>query len=79
MQADHTDDIVLAEVREMGPVTVAQIASGIDFSAPIVRVALNRLKEAGLVESDDYQRRESVWLATDIEPHVDNDGYEVTR
>jgi Mn-dependent DtxR family transcriptional regulator len=77
--ADHTDDIVLTEVREMGPITVAQIATGTDVSAPMVRVALHRLQEAGLVESDDYQRRESVWLATDVEPHVDNEGYEITR
>jgi predicted ArsR family transcriptional regulator len=75
----HTDDVVLAEVREMGPVTVAEIARGTGVSEPMIRIALHRLQEAGLVESDNYQKKAAVWLASDVEPHVDNDGYEITR
>lgn len=56
-------DMVLAEVREVGPVTVAQIVDGIGVSETTVRTALKRLEKAGLVGSDNYQLPARVWIA----------------
>jgi DNA-binding IclR family transcriptional regulator len=56
--------VILAEVREMGPVSTAQIAEGTGLSESTVRRALLELKETGYVESDSYQRRGRVWMAT---------------
>lgn len=55
---------VLAEVRDMGPVTVREIATGAGLPEWRVRAALGELKEAGLVESEGYQRRAHVWMAS---------------
>lgn len=57
--------LVLAEIREMGPVTVADIASGVGLSQTIVRRHLATLEKAGLVESDNYQRRARIYLAAE--------------
>jgi DNA-binding transcriptional ArsR family regulator len=57
-------DEVFAEVREIGPATVAEIVTGIGLSERAVRRALRRLEDAGLVESDNYQLRARVYLAT---------------
>jgi predicted ArsR family transcriptional regulator len=48
--------VVLAEVRDMGPVTVAEIVAGIGLSPSTVRRHLADLETSGLVESDDYPR-----------------------
>lgn len=58
-------DPVLAEVRDMGPTTVVEIVSGTGLSASTVRRKLYLLEAAGLVESDDYQRRARVYMGTD--------------
>lgn len=54
--------LVLAEVRDMAPVTVAEIAEETGLSQSTVRRHLARLEEAGLVEWDDYQRRSRVYF-----------------
>lgn len=54
--------VVLAEVRDMGPVTVAEIAAATGLSASTVRRHLADLESSGLVESDNYQRRARVYL-----------------
>lgn len=54
--------VVLAEVRDMGPVSARQIADGTGIGESAVRRHLAALEESGLVESDDYQRRARVWL-----------------
>lgn len=54
--------VVLAEVRDMAPVTVADIAVGTGLSKSTVRRYLAELESCGLVESDDYQRRARVYL-----------------
>jgi DNA-binding transcriptional ArsR family regulator len=56
---------VLAEVRDMGPVTAARIADGTGLSISTVRRALALLEDTGYVESENYQRRAHVWIATD--------------
>jgi predicted ArsR family transcriptional regulator len=61
--------VVLAEVRDMGPVTAAQIAHETGLSESTVRRTLSTLEETGHVESDDYQRRGRVWLATEEDPN----------
>jgi predicted ArsR family transcriptional regulator len=57
--------VVLAEVRDMGPVTAAQIAHETGLSEGAVRRALSTLEEMQCVESDSYQRRGRVWLAVE--------------
>lgn len=54
--------VVLAEVRDMGPVTAADVARETGISVRDVRRHLAYLEEAGLVESDNYQRRARVWM-----------------
>lgn len=54
---------VLAEVREMGPASVAQIAAGIGRPNASVHRVLQRLVTEGLVVSDNYQLTERVYLA----------------
>lgn len=54
--------VVLAEVRDMGPVSAADIAIQVGLSESSVRRHLAYLEETGLVESDDYQRRARVFL-----------------
>jgi predicted ArsR family transcriptional regulator len=44
--------VVLAEVRDMGPATVAEIAKGTGLSQSTVRRHLVHLETSGLVESD---------------------------
>jgi predicted ArsR family transcriptional regulator len=53
---------VLAEVRDMGPVTVAEIAAQTGVSESSVRRHLAELESSGLIESDDYQRRARVFM-----------------
>jgi DNA-binding transcriptional ArsR family regulator len=53
---------VLAEVRDMGPITAAAIAEATGLSQSTVRRHLAELESSGLVESDDYQRRARVYL-----------------
>lgn len=53
---------VLAEVREMQPVTAMDVATGISVCEDTVRRALRQLEADGLVESDDYQQRSRVWM-----------------
>jgi DNA-binding IclR family transcriptional regulator len=62
MSQEDKIGVVLAEVRDMGPATVRAIAAGTGYSASTVRRYLGQLREAGLVESDDYQRRSRVWM-----------------
>lgn len=59
---DDPVGLVLAEVRDMGPVTVAQIARGVGLSATTVRRALSRLEASELIESDNYHRRDRVYM-----------------
>ncbi len=54
---------VLAEVRDMGPVTVRDIAVGVGRSESTVRRVLRYLQATEMVESDNYQRRSRVWMA----------------
>jgi DNA-binding IclR family transcriptional regulator len=53
---------VLAEVRDMAPVTAAEIAEATGLSKSTVRRHLAELESSGLVESDNYQRRSRVYL-----------------
>lgn len=62
MASEDVNDVVLAEVREMGPVSAAQIAEGTGLSESTVRRALSTLEKSGQVEAEDYQRRGRVWL-----------------
>jgi DNA-binding IclR family transcriptional regulator len=55
-------DVLLDEVREMAPVTAGELARGTGMSERNVRRLLAELEQAGLVESDDYQRRARVWM-----------------
>jgi predicted ArsR family transcriptional regulator len=55
-------EIVLAEVRDMGPATVAEIAAGTGLSASTVRRHLAELETSELVESSGYQRRARVYM-----------------
>lgn len=55
--------VVLAEVRDMAPVTVAQIVAGTGLPESTVRRRLAELEATGYVESDDYQRRARVYVA----------------
>lgn len=66
MAADEVNPvgIVLAEVRDMAPVTAAQIAEGTGLSERSVRRSLDTLESTGYVESEAYQRRSRVWMAT---------------
>lgn len=54
--------VVLAEVRDMGPVTAGAVARAVGLSESTVRRHLARLESAQLVESDNYQRRARVYL-----------------
>lgn len=54
--------LVLVEVREMAPATVAEIAKGTGLSQSTVRRHLAELESEGLVESDNYQRRSRVYF-----------------
>jgi DNA-binding transcriptional ArsR family regulator len=54
--------VVLAEVRDVGPVSAAQIVEGTGLSESTVRRALSTLEEGQLVESESYRRRGRVWL-----------------
>lgn len=54
--------VVLAEVRDVGPVTVAEIAAGTGIAERDVRRHLARLEDTGYVESENYQRRARVWM-----------------
>lgn len=54
--------VVLAEVRDCGPVTVLEVAKGVGVSLTTARRVLNYLEETGLVESDNYQRRARVFM-----------------
>jgi predicted ArsR family transcriptional regulator len=54
--------VVLAEIRDMGPATVAEIARGTGLSPSTVRRHLADLESSGLVESSNYQRRARVYL-----------------
>jgi predicted ArsR family transcriptional regulator len=60
-----TVDAVLTEVREVGPATAAAIADSAGLSERAVRRALERLEEQGLVETEIYQRRARVFMATE--------------
>ena len=62
-----TVDAVLTEVREVGPATAAAIADSAGLSERAVRRALVRLEEQGLVETEIYQRRARVFIATEGE------------
>jgi len=64
MTHEQTDDlgVVLAEVRDMAPVTVRAIAEATGLSGSTVRRHLATLESTGLVDSDDYQRRARVYL-----------------
>lgn len=70
MAGDELDPVgvVLAEVRDMGPVSAAQIAEGTGLSERSVRRALATLEETGHVEADSYQRRGRVWMDADSNP-----------
>jgi predicted ArsR family transcriptional regulator len=59
---------VLAEVRDMGPVTAGAIARATGLSESTVRRHLIELETSQLVESDRYQRRARVYLATPTMP-----------
>jgi predicted ArsR family transcriptional regulator len=50
----ETIEAVLGEVREMGPVTAAEIAESTGLSETSVRGALKRLEQFGAVASDAY-------------------------
>jgi DNA-binding IclR family transcriptional regulator len=63
-----TVDEVLAEVQEVGPVTVADIVRGIGAPETNVRRALARLESDGLVSSSDYQLRAKVYIASEVTP-----------
>lgn len=54
--------LVLAEVRDAGPTTVAEIATNVGLSLTTVRRALERLEASQLVESEAYQRRSRVYM-----------------
>lgn len=54
--------VVLAEVRDLGPVSVADIVLNTDIPERTVRRCLADLERTELVESDNYQRRARVWL-----------------
>lgn len=56
-QTTPTHETVLAEVREIGPVTVKQLVESTGFPESNVRRALHRLEKEGHVVSDNYQRR----------------------
>ena len=56
-------DMVLEEVREMGPVTAVQVAGGLGLKENTARAALQSLEKAGLLVSDNYQLKARVWLA----------------
>lgn len=65
---DRVEAVVLAEVRDMAPVSARQIAEGTGLSESAVRRALTTLEERGHVEADDYQRRGRVWMEADSNP-----------
>jgi predicted ArsR family transcriptional regulator len=54
--------VVLAEVRDMAPVTAASIAEATGLSESTVRRHLGALETSGLVESSNYQRRARVYM-----------------
>jgi DNA-binding transcriptional ArsR family regulator len=59
--------IVLDEVRDMGPVTVAGVVSGTGLARSTVRRALIVLESDKLIESDTYQqRRGRVYFTPDV-------------
>lgn len=65
-QVEHDPQgLVLAEVRDMGPTTAREIATETGLSESTVRRVLRHLEQTGLVESDNYQRRSHVWMATE--------------
>jgi DNA-binding GntR family transcriptional regulator len=61
----ESSEVVLAEVREMCPVTIADIVAGTGLAITTVRRALARLERDGLVEHSSYQRRARVYMAVD--------------
>jgi DNA-binding Lrp family transcriptional regulator len=65
-----TDALVFAEVQEIGPAPVAEIAAGVGLSPSTVRSALKRLEAAGDIESDNYQLRARVFMPKSL-PEVE--------
>jgi predicted ArsR family transcriptional regulator len=61
MSAD-TEQEILAELDEAGPATAKEIADNTGISESTVRRYLHRLENTGRVESDDYHRRDRVWM-----------------
>ncbi len=55
--------VVLAEVREMGPLSAHEVAVNLGISDDIARRRLRQLEEQGLIESDNHQRGARVWMA----------------
>ncbi|HEY8675726.1 MAG TPA: MarR family transcriptional regulator [Candidatus Dormibacteraeota bacterium] len=56
---------VLGVLREVGPITVSQLASRLGISAPSTSAMVDRMVDAGLVErarSEEDRRVVSVWL-----------------
>lgn len=56
--------LVLAEVRDMGPITVLNVAGNLGIAESSARRLLKQLEESGLIESDDYQLLARVFIAT---------------
>jgi ribosomal protein S25 len=54
--------LVLNEVRDMGPITAADITRNTGLTKTVVRRWLRHLEREGAIEHEDYQRRARVWM-----------------
>lgn len=63
---DSVIGMVLAEVRDMGPTTVLEVAANCGISEATARRKLAALEGLGLVESENYQRRARVYMTPEV-------------
>jgi DNA-binding IclR family transcriptional regulator len=60
--ARRREQEILDEIAEAGPATTAEVARNTGLPLSTVRRYLHKLENTGRIESDDYHRRDRVWM-----------------